>query len=471
MPERIFEYRGQWLGQEKGRSGYYRYWYFAGSRKTRRKKLRSTVLDEAKEEFIEEVRKCGAPAKSPTQVQVSEVLAHYVDHKYAAARRAAELVVTGMHQIETITDTPRISDLTLTNQQLIWQFMKDEDLSAKTISTYMISLRAAINFSAKPQIIDAPADAKGDVKRVEVQLLTSPVVIECNEATIAAHLNISESVSNNWIPSFKEFAQWINEIEEDAHFRYVVIALNTWARNEAVFDLRVTEQVDFEFGTLNLNPPGRKQVANKHRPIIRLTPNLRAWLKYWGVDKPISRGRKNVESTLNGIGKEIDLPDMTCYRIRHFMPSMVRRMPAKPSAEQRSIWMGHKIRHGSRTTDRYEHFDPDYLEDAMNATQQIIERIEAELVKLGKQFGNARSLIAPETNNEEVDISKHNIHALFGDDNPRGAAKLDWEKVDMIRHLMSKGKNNIELAKQFNVSEAAIRNIRHERSWKKEAKS
>lgn len=53
--------------------------------------------------------------------------------------------------------------------------------------------------------------------------------------------------------------------------------------------------------------------------------------------------------------------------------------------KQRSLWLGHTTG-GSRTTDIYEHNDPDYLEETMQATDELME----ELNTLTK-----RSLVAP----------------------------------------------------------------------------
>src|SRR5439155_10155079 len=71
-------------------------------------------------------------------------------------------------------------------------------------------------------------------------------------------------------------------------FRYVVIALNTWARPSAILELSIAAQVDFKAGLVRLNPPGRKQ-TKKVRPAIPLTDNLRGWLEDWNIDHPIHR--------------------------------------------------------------------------------------------------------------------------------------------------------------------------------------
>lgn len=77
---------------------------------------------------------------------------------------------------------------------------------------------------------------------------------------------------------------------------------------------------------------------------------------------------------------------MTCYTIRHFMATHARRTSFDVSKEQRSLWMGHTVKGGSRTTDRYEKFDPDYLEGPMRATEEIIRKLDKVAV---------RSLLAP----------------------------------------------------------------------------
>jgi hypothetical protein len=75
--------------------------------------------------------------------------------------------------------------------------------------------------------------------------------------------------------------------EQDEHaFRYFVIALNTWARPEAIHELNFSSQVDFEYGIINLNPSGRLQ-TKKRRPVIQLTKNLRCWAQEWRLDDPM----------------------------------------------------------------------------------------------------------------------------------------------------------------------------------------
>lgn len=309
----------------------------------------------------------------------------------AAARRAAQVVLEGMMKI---TPNPMVADLTRTNQRRVWSYAATQyNLSAKSIMTYMIAVRAAINYAAVPQIISI------DDEEHEVQLLDGTVAVFCNQEEIADHIGGEVSTAREYIPTYEELGRWMNAIEEEDDFRYVIIALNTCARNEAIFDLVRSRQVNEEFGTIDLNPTGRRQ-TKKRRPVIRLTTNLAAWLNHWGDDKPIRQYQDTVEKRLNKLGKPtldedgnvvdvgLGMPEMTCYTLRHFMATNMRRASFPVSKEQRSKWLGHSVTEGSKTTDWYEKFDPDYLEEPMRATEEIIAKL---------QRYTKRKLMAPAT--------------------------------------------------------------------------
>lgn len=394
----LFELRGHWIGQEPGRPGYYRYWYDDGSRRVKRKALPGETLEAAKQALIELIGNGVPSKKSASEVYLFDVLKHYEDNyaiprgykQGSAAGRAAKLTLLAMKAIGV--DHPRASDFTRTAQRRCWQHLSTKDgLSPKSIATYMISVRAAINYSSQPQVITV-ADQEH-----EVQLLDTAVPVFCNEQEIAEHVGGSVSKPRDYIPTFEALGKWIDAITEEDDFRFVMIMLNTCARNEAIFDLNVQKQVDFEYGTIDLNPPGRRQ-THKRRPVIRLTTNLAAWLKHWGDDKPIRQYTDTVEKRLNKLGKPVvdedgkvtdvglGMPGMTCYTLRHFMATNMRRVSFPVSREQRSKWLGHTVTEGSKTTEWYETFDPDYLEEPMRATEEIIAKL---------QLSTKRELFAP----------------------------------------------------------------------------
>jgi integrase len=160
--------------------------------------------------------------------------------------------------------------------------------------------------------------------------------------------------------------------ELEAMFRFLIMSLNTWARPEAVTELSVTNQVRFDDGTIDLNPPGRTQ-NKKRRSRIRLTGNLRGWLLYWNLDRPIVYYGRPVERVDNRTLKKIaqragiDPAPVNRYMLRHFMAKHIRRT-GTVSKEERELWLGHADpKH--RQTAWYEGYDPDYLEAAMRAAR------------------------------------------------------------------------------------------------------
>lgn len=379
MSERLFEYRNQWITREKGRNGFFRNWYDQSRRRTVRKKLAAGDIQSAKDELVAILTTATPKIKSPQSVRLADCLAHYITHKAepqgskqaSQARRASQLTLDAvMRDIPH----PTVAHLTRLKQQEIWRYMADEyDLVAKSIKTYMIAIRAAVNFAATPQIIMI------DDQRHEVRLLSETVPIFCSHQEIADILNQSVTKAREWIPTFQELGKWIDHVEEEDDFRTVVLMLNTWARNEAIFDFRL-DQVDWEYGTLDLNPAGRKQ-TKKRRPHIRMTTALAAWLQHWNDHRPIRQYQDTVEKRINAIGKKIGLPDMTLYVLRHFMATQSRRTSFPVSREQRSLWLGHTVKGGSSTTQWYEKFDSDYLEEPMRATEEIIRRIDKHTQK------------------------------------------------------------------------------------------
>ncbi|WP_035198533.1 hypothetical protein [Agrobacterium tumefaciens] len=400
-PKGLWEYKEQWIGTEPGRAGFYRYWYDDGSRRVKRKALAALDLESAKEELIALL---GAPlpsSRDQREVFLFDVLKHYQDNyaepkgykQMAAVRRASALVYAAFR---SFMGPPKVADLTRLNQRRIWSHMaSDGGLSAKSIMTYMISVRAAVNYAAVPQLINVAGE------EVEVQMLEAPIAIFCNQEEIAEHIGGEVSKPREYIPTYPELGKWIDAIEGEDDFRFVIIMLNTCARNEAIFDMDISKQANFEFGTLDLNPAGRRQ-TKKRRPIIRMTTNLQAWFQHWGDDKPIRQYQDTVEKRLNAMGKrgdEIDddgnrvwtdlkMPEMTCYTLRHFMATNMRRASFPVSKEQRSKWLGHSVGEGSKTTDWYEKFDPDYLEEPMRATEEIIAKLQKH---------TKRKLFAPKT--------------------------------------------------------------------------
>lgn len=274
---------------------------------------------------------------------------------------------------QKIGATARVSAFSPLRQREFMRWCAEKhDHSAGTIARNLTVVSAAFHYACKPQLI-----RDGFNNETEVLLLDSAPNV-CTQAKEVARLtDLPDSTPRDWLPTFEELGRFIDaiDIRQENLFRFVMLALNTWARPEAILDLRTDKQVRWNFGLIDLNPPGRRQ-TKKYRPKIRLTENLRDWLRHWDQsapmtwdDQPIATMKRTFKRHAVGCG----FPQFTQYTIRHFMATSVRRAKPPVSKEQRDVWLGHD---DGRTARWYEHHDPDFLEDARRATDGIIEELQ-----------------------------------------------------------------------------------------------
>lgn len=414
--ERPFQLGDYWIGQELTCGAYYRYWYDEERRRTRRKSFgRNVTFEQAKKElaklYLEEPREQQQAADS---VSFTRVRNFYLKHRGNKARAKVGI----RYALKLMTDylkfslkrAPMVSDMTLARQKgfMAWCHHK-HNLSAKTISIYLSYIKASVNFCATPQLI---IDGKGDER--EILILNNAPKIFDSEALISEATGLPRSRPRDWIPTDKQLAHWIDCIPEDndhAHiFRYVIMALNTWARPEAITDINVKAQVDFERDIIDLNPPGRLQ-NKKVRPSIRLTNNLRGWLLHWRDAYPIQYKGRPIDQVLPKTIKKISLaaatPKLTRYTLRHYMATRIRRVDGvSVTREQRAAWMGHTDPEHRTTEEWYESMDPDHLVDCAKATDAIMVLLdkltEKSLVSPNVHPKTGFTIIENDNKNKEI---------------------------------------------------------------------
>jgi integrase len=388
MPsERIFEYGGFWLGRVKGSDAYYANWYDPHGRRTRRRSLGTQELEEAKKRLVE---KAGVSQlrsdRSPERVMIMAALDHYCDHwgddraSAFQARRAASVVANFLSSRGELT--AKVASFGPIRQREFMKWCRAELSHAPaTIARSLSVVSAAFRFGASLQQV---TDGFGSEK--EIVLLDHHPLVSTDRNKVAEVLGVPDPRPRDWQPTYAQFGQFIDALgsRQEPIFRFVVIALNTWARPEAITDLRVDRQVDFTRGLMDLNPPGRRQNA-KRRPLIPLTDNLAGWLQLWDLDAPIEWGGAPVASVKKAWqrhARALELPLFTRYTIRHFMATECRRVKPPVSREQRAQWLGHVVDRGNRTTDAYEKFDPEYLADCAHATETIIAQLQRHTRRL-----------------------------------------------------------------------------------------
>lgn len=151
---------------------------------------------------------------------------------------------------------------------------------------------------------------------------------------------------------------------------FILIALHTGARSEAILSLRWFPQVDLERGVIDYNPAGRAR-TNKQRPIIPIPRRLRWFLakarerssspmvlSYQG--EPIKRIKHSFESACTRAG----LGDVTPHTLRHTCGTWL----AHAGVDLFSIggWLGHSQ---TRTTELYAHHHP----SAQTAARKVLD--------------------------------------------------------------------------------------------------
>lgn len=393
MSERLWEYGDYWIGTEGNSDNLYAYWYNKRKRKVARRSLGTKVLSEAQDKLIELVGTLQADSgRAPERVMMLAALDHYYENDVKAkpsgeqAFRAISIIREFLS--EKMLPTANVASFGPIRQREFMQWSQEKfGHSPAYIARNLSVVSAAFQIGKKLLVV---RDGLGNEH--EVQLLDSAPEVITQAKQVAELLNVPEPKPRDWLPTFDEFGHFIDMIgkRQENLFRFVILSLNTWARPDTIIDFRDTEdRVNRRFGVLDLNPTGRRQ-TNKYRPKIRLTENLLGWLDRWKAEEEAEEAKRTADAigapmlwngqpvttmkrTFKRHAEECGLPQFTQGTIRHFMATMVRREKPRVDKEQRDVWLGHDE---ARTADAYEAFDPEYLSDAMHATDSVIEKLQ-----------------------------------------------------------------------------------------------
>lgn len=156
--------------------------------------------------------------------------------------------------------------------------------------------------------------------------------------------------------------------------RYLRAAVATWARPDAIYDLKAQGQWHSAAGVLDLNPVGRER-TKKRRPTIPVAKQFAPWLdEALGRDNylPVSTIRHGWEAMrlhlrLPGDGEAGE------KLIRRSMATICRSIIGEANWVQGEMMLGH---HKSSISDIYAIPDPANLGRALAATEQVISDIE-----------------------------------------------------------------------------------------------
>jgi len=393
------------------------YWYAcrndAASRRVRRRSLGVTDKEEAKIKLAALVAAApqagsGQAAPGPDQVLTLAVLQAYLDTRatqIASEEAAGRAVVLFTDYLTHIKRVAAPVAFWTPAQQLAfakWSRATHGHAPSYIARLFDVMRSAFLDACAVKMRIDAVGD------EVEAALLASAPQIVMTRDRIAAELQIPVRGPRARTLSIEQMAALLDSLDAPHLFRFAIMALCTWARPQALIDLDPAEQIDWNAGVIDLAPPGWV-ATNKRRPRQPLTRCLAGWIEHWEREDAARdvadrrAGRELVEPGLltykrcrvgtvkqafRRHGAALDLPGFAQKSFRYFMTDQVKRLFRAVPREQRSLWLGHVVRDGSRTTDHYETDDPQMLADVALATDCVIALIAEH---------TARPLFATET--------------------------------------------------------------------------
>lgn len=168
-----------------------------------------------------------------------------------------------------------------------------------------------------------------------------------------------------------EFDRWFKQVKAPHAKLYVELGLATMARPSAILEL-TWDRVDFQRGTVDLNPAGRRQ-TRKRRPVVPLNDLALNALReaYTGRQSHfvIERGSKPVKSIKKAFqaASERSGIHVTPYTLRH--TGAVWAAEAGIPMDELAQFLGHDD--AATTSKHYARYSPDYLRRVANAVQRV----------------------------------------------------------------------------------------------------
>ena len=238
------------------------------------------------------------------------------------------------------------------DEEMAKEYVRRRDRSQSTTRYELSMLSVALRWAVKNELIDkAPAIWRPEAPERQERHLTT-----------------------------KEFSKWFREVKAPHARLYVELATITMARPTAILEL-TWRQVDWEHGTINLNPPGRRQ-TRKRRPVVALDKETLALLKeaHEGAqsDYIVERGGKqiaNIKKAFQAASARSGI-HVTPYTLRH-TGAVWAAERGTPMAEL-AQYMGHDD--DSTTQKHYARFSPTYLRGVstnLRAARKEAERFDA----------------------------------------------------------------------------------------------
>lgn len=419
---------GYWLSQkprgDRSDETWYRTWYDAGTRQTRRFSLGTEDFQEAGERLVEWVVANERTQKATRDQVLIDVLLINYWNDHAQHLPSAKTQWQGILCWQEFWGARTVAEITPNEQRRFREHLSRRGTGVSGIDRILSVGRAALNRARKwEEIRDVPH-------------IFGTLTAEAKRAREPKGRPITP----------EELARLFDAARSRHMLTFLLLAANTLARPGALLDLGPA-QFDELHSLLDLNPPGRGQ-NKKFRPTIPVTPTLSPWLKRTVGEsgRYVSYRRKPVQSILHmwRITRDEAKLDgrVTPYSIRHGMARELRKR--KVPTEQISLFLGHLPEGSAATTSVYAPYDPDFLSEAKDAIESVMSEVRKNL----KRAQIDRPDIDP------VDLMQSIAKTRRG-----GVGEA---KRDEIRLLIFTGVAHADIVRRVNVSSGTVSAVRKE---------
>lgn len=350
-----------WPSKKPGRTGpndsWCLTWYEAGQ--TRHKSLNTTDFNEACKLVAQHALTHGNSGEtSRDAVQISAVIARYwEEHAWniPSARTQREM----LNKWNEYWGGKSVRHITRGEQDKFRKFLGEGRLAPSTIDAYLSAGRAALNWAVNHERLESAP---------KIWLTETE---EDRRARPPMALPITPDLA----------AKLFDAVTERTLMTFLMLCMCTLARPGAIYDLR-REQYDSDAGTLNMNPPNRRQ-TKKYRPILLVPPSLKPWLeaetdpKAFIVTKAGSN-MKNLNASLKAVLQRANLPsNIAGYSFRHGLSRWMRKQ--KVPEEQIDHYLGHLPRGGAKMTRVYAPFEAEHCPEACEAIEKFVAEVRSML--------------------------------------------------------------------------------------------
>ncbi len=338
----IFEC-GEWWLQLRG-AKYYGFRYDRGKQWNERRSLGTTNLETAKQLLVELHLKTSnnAEVRKQADAPLADILQHYYEN-HAIYQASGENARHGLVRWLEFWQGATLADLCdVAKQEEFHAYLRTRGHRPSSMVRVLNIGKAALNRA---------------YKRLELPAVPHILTLDVGEVSPKGRpLSIEELqvIYENAAPHVRTFMEW---------------ALGTAARPQAILDLH-SRQIDFEKGLVNLLPPGRKQIARKFRPTVRLPRALNSPFEGHAV---LYKGHP-VASIKGALWKACDRADVercSSYSFRHTAARWMREQNV--AAWEVAAQLGHSGGRQYSVTERYAPHSPDYLSRAVASLSELVE--------------------------------------------------------------------------------------------------